>query len=42
MCDLLRLSDENLAEKFKREFNEQFNILVRMHLSFLLDQTTDE
>lgn len=41
MCDL-NLSDDSLAEKFKREFNEQYHILVRMHLSFLLDQTTDE
>ncbi|XP_044263140.1 rho GTPase-activating protein 19 isoform X4 [Tribolium madens] len=41
MCEL-NLSDESLTEKFKREFNEQFHILVRMHLSFLLDQATNE
>jgi hypothetical protein len=35
-------TNENLAEKFRREYNEQFHILVRMHLSFLLDQTTDD
>ena len=38
----LNLNDVSLTEKFKREYNEQFHILVRMHLSFLLDQTTDE
>ncbi|XP_015839448.1 rho GTPase-activating protein 19 isoform X4 [Tribolium castaneum] len=41
MCEP-NLSDESLTEKFKREFNEQFHILVRMHLSFLLDQATNE
>ncbi|XP_063913010.1 rho GTPase-activating protein 19 isoform X3 [Zophobas morio] len=38
----LNLNDVSLTEKFKREYNEQFHILVRMHLSFLLDQTTDD
>ncbi|RZC31864.1 RhoGAP domain containing protein, partial [Asbolus verrucosus] len=41
MCDL-NLNDESLADKFKREYNEQFHILVRMHLSFVLDLNTDE
>ncbi|CAH0553934.1 unnamed protein product [Brassicogethes aeneus] len=37
-----KLSDECLAEKFRRENTEQFLILARMHLSFLLDLNTDE
>lgn len=39
---VLNLSDEDLAEKFRHEFSEQFNILVRMHLSFVLDLNTEE
>lgn len=35
-------SDESIAERFKRDFNEQFHILVRMHLSFLLDINAEE
>lgn len=35
-------SDECIAERFKRDYNEQFHILVRMHLSFLLDINAEE
>ncbi|KAJ8920411.1 hypothetical protein NQ315_005277 [Exocentrus adspersus] len=35
------VSDEFIAEKFKHDYTEQFHILVRMHLSFLLDLNTD-
>lgn len=35
-------SDETIAERFKRDYNEQFHILVRMHLSFVLDINTEE
>lgn len=31
-----------LAERLRRENWEQFIILVRMHLSFVLDLNTDE
>lgn len=41
MCDFVP-DDESLAEKFKREYNDQFHILVRMHLSFLLDLSTSD
>lgn len=40
--NLLQLSDEDLAKRFHREHTEQFNILVRMHLSFVLDLNTEE
>lgn len=40
--NLLQLSDEDLAERFHHEHTEQFNILVRMHLSFVLDLNTEE
>ncbi|XP_019879645.1 rho GTPase-activating protein 19-like isoform X2 [Aethina tumida] len=36
------LSDECLVEQFRRENTEQFLILARMHLSFLLDLNTDD
>ncbi|XP_017779598.1 PREDICTED: rho GTPase-activating protein 19 [Nicrophorus vespilloides] len=35
-------NEECLAERLRRENYEQFNILVRMHLSFVLDLNTDE
>lgn len=34
--------DEEFVEMFKKEHNEQFYVLVKMHLSFLLDMTTEE
>lgn len=34
--------DNALAERLRREDPEQFHILVRMHLSFVLDLNTDE
>ncbi|XP_044745185.1 rho GTPase-activating protein 19 isoform X2 [Coccinella septempunctata] len=40
--NILKLADEDLAEKFRQEFSEQYNILVRMHLSFVLDLNTEE
>lgn len=40
--NLAELSDDALAEKLRRENLDQFNILVRMHLSFILDLNTDE
>ncbi|KAL3275270.1 hypothetical protein HHI36_020039 [Cryptolaemus montrouzieri] len=36
------LTDEFLVEKFRREYSEQFHILVRMHLSFILDLSTND
>ncbi|KAK9700326.1 RhoGAP domain [Popillia japonica] len=33
---------EIISDKLRRENNDQFNILVRMHLSFVLDLNTDE
>ncbi|GJQ74447.1 hypothetical protein Trydic_g21317 [Trypoxylus dichotomus] len=42
MCTSSNASDEILADKLRRENNGQFNILVRMHLSFVLDLNTDE
>jgi len=35
-------SDSALAKRLRREDPEQFHTLVRMHLSFVLDLTTDE
>lgn len=35
-------SDECIADRFKRDYNEQYDILVRMHLSFVLDINTEE
>jgi hypothetical protein len=35
-------SDNTLAERLRREDPEQFHTLVRMHLSFVLDLSTDE
>lgn len=35
-------SDEDLVQKLRNEFPEQFLSLVKMHLSFCLDQATDE
>lgn len=35
-------SDEILVKKFRNEFPDQFTSLVKMHLSFCLDQSTDE
>ncbi|XP_060525824.1 rho GTPase-activating protein 19 isoform X4 [Cylas formicarius] len=38
-----RLSeDETFVELFQKEHNEQFFVLVKMHLSFLLHMTTEE
>ncbi|CAG9773094.1 unnamed protein product [Ceutorhynchus assimilis] len=34
--------DGNFIELFKKEHNEQFYVLVKMHLSFLLHMTTEE
>lgn len=34
--------NENFVELFKKEHNEQFYVLVKMHLSFLLHMTTEE
>lgn len=34
--------DESFVELFKKEHNEQFHVLVKMHLSFLLHMTTEE
>ncbi|XP_072386617.1 rho GTPase-activating protein 19-like isoform X2 [Diabrotica undecimpunctata] len=31
-----------IVERFKKDYNEQFFILIRMHLSFLLDAHTDD
>lgn len=42
MCSTSTLNDECITEKFKREYTEQFHILVRMHLSFVLDLNTDK
>ncbi|KAG5885773.1 hypothetical protein JTB14_031209 [Gonioctena quinquepunctata] len=44
MCsvNVIKETDESIAERFKRDYTQQFHILVRMHLSFLLDITTDE
>lgn len=36
------VADEDLAEKFRHEYSEQYNILVRMHLSFVLDLNTED
>ncbi|PNF26274.1 hypothetical protein B7P43_G02660 [Cryptotermes secundus] len=35
-------SDNTLAERLRREDPEQFHTLVRMHLSFVLDLSTDD
>lgn len=35
-------SDWKLAKKLRNEDPEQFYTLVRMHLSFVLDLTTEE
>uniref|UniRef100_A0AAR5Q4J4 Rho-GAP domain-containing protein n=1 Tax=Dendroctonus ponderosae TaxID=77166 RepID=A0AAR5Q4J4_DENPD len=35
-------NDEHFVELFKKKHNEQFHVLVRMHLSFLLDMTAEE
>lgn len=34
--------EEAFVELFKREHNEQFYVLVKMHLSFLLNMPTEE
>ncbi|XP_030759031.1 rho GTPase-activating protein 19 isoform X1 [Sitophilus oryzae] len=34
--------DEDFVEHFKKEHNEQFYVLVKMHLSFLLHMPTEE
>lgn len=34
--------DREFADRLKRENSQQFHTLVRMHLSFELDLTTDE
>ncbi|KAK9878393.1 hypothetical protein WA026_021701 [Henosepilachna vigintioctopunctata] len=39
---ITNLTDEELAEKFRQEYSEQFQVLVRMHLSFVLDSNTDD
>lgn len=39
---ILEGSDWKLAKKLRREDPEQFYTLVRMHLSFVLDLTTEE
>ncbi|XP_022904224.1 rho GTPase-activating protein 19-like isoform X1 [Onthophagus taurus] len=39
---LSSLGDDELAERLRTENCEQFNTLVRMHLSFVLDLNTDE
>lgn len=36
------LTDEAFAEKLRMDNIDQFNILVKMHLSFVLDLHTDE
>jgi len=41
-ADVLQLSDLELAQKLKRDDPEQYQTLVRMHLSFVLDLTTEE
>lgn len=47
-CDKLTMystvgeTDESIAEQFKKDYSEQFYILVRMHLSFLLDLNTSD
>ncbi|XP_056641174.1 rho GTPase-activating protein 19-like isoform X2 [Diorhabda sublineata] len=33
---------KTIVERFKKDYNEQFFILIRMHLSFLLDTQTDD
>lgn len=40
--NLNTVRDEVLAERLRRENNDQFQTLVRMHLSFVLDLNTDE
>jgi len=35
-------SDQDLVKKLRNEYPEQFMNLVKMHLSFCLDQSTDE
>lgn len=34
--------DDDIAERLREENPEQFFILVRMHLSFIIDMNTDE
>jgi hypothetical protein len=41
-ADILQLSDLELAQKLRRDDPEQYQTLVRMHLSFVLDLTTEE
>jgi hypothetical protein len=40
--DLLQLSDQELAQKLRRDDPEQYQTLVRMHLSFVLDLNAEE
>ncbi|XP_059478540.1 rho GTPase-activating protein 19 isoform X1 [Neocloeon triangulifer] len=40
--DLLQMSDLELAEKLRRDDPEQYQTLVRMHLSFVLDLNADD
>ncbi|CAG9856517.1 unnamed protein product [Phyllotreta striolata] len=42
MCSNNDETDLTIVERFKRDYTEQFYILVRMHLSFLLDVNTDD
>lgn len=48
LLDFLYLStlkmdtDQDLVKKLRNEYPEQFMNLVKMHLSFCLDQSTDE
>jgi hypothetical protein len=35
-------SDEAVVKKLRNDFPDQFTSLVKMHLSFCLDQSTDE
>ncbi|VEN37711.1 unnamed protein product, partial [Callosobruchus maculatus] len=42
MCSTIEDNDDTIVAKFKRDYTEQFYILIRMHLSFLLDLNTNE
>ncbi|KAJ8985780.1 hypothetical protein NQ317_014433 [Molorchus minor] len=42
MCSTSNFGDESIIDRFKKDYAEQFPILVRMHLSFVLDLTTEE
>ncbi|CAH2010428.1 unnamed protein product [Acanthoscelides obtectus] len=42
MCSTIEDNDDTIVAKFKKDYTEQFYILIRMHLSFLLDLNTNE